>query len=196
MASAIRHGDGKLIDTNLYKAIRATGKALIENVLFKAIPKDRTSQNRPRTKTLFMDIYRDTWNMVVNQYEVEQPLLSLCSGHWKSEHMLSSILMSIENKKRNQAKKTKANGKSKAQGYSSSSADEDSEFGSPEHVDTAPVPDVRVPSGDSAPEVQVGGKQPRADSSTPGEQSGLQLLKRSKPSMNTGIFYDFPSRLP
>jgi hypothetical protein len=66
MASALRHENGGLVDTGLYKAIRASGQSLVENMLFKGIPKDRTSQNRPRMKRFFMDICKDTWNKVIH----------------------------------------------------------------------------------------------------------------------------------
>jgi hypothetical protein len=60
--------------------------------------------------------------MAVNQYETEQPLLALCSGHWKAEHGLGSILMSIEGKgKKREKEKKKSKGKDKSKARHSSS---------------------------------------------------------------------------
>jgi hypothetical protein len=55
---------------------------------------------------LFKDTYRDARNKTVRQYEAEQPLLVFCSGHWKTEHMLSSILTGLNssgNRSKNKA---------------------------------------------------------------------------------------------
>jgi hypothetical protein len=108
MASALRHENGDVVGTSLYKAIRASGKLLVENVLFKGIPKDITFQTHRRTKRFFMDNYKDTWDKVIHQYEVEQPLLRLCAGHWKAEHMLGWILTNMEAHERKQNKREMA----------------------------------------------------------------------------------------
>ncbi|KIJ96050.1 hypothetical protein K443DRAFT_297773 [Laccaria amethystina LaAM-08-1] len=86
MLFALRHEDGGLVDIEHYKEIRASGQALVKNMLFKSIPKDRAYQYRPHTKKFFMDVCRDTWNKAVHQYETEHPLLKLCAGYWKAEH--------------------------------------------------------------------------------------------------------------
>jgi hypothetical protein len=98
MASSLRHENGDVVAPSLYKAIRASGQVLVENVLFKDLPKDITYQNCRRTKRFFMDNYKGTWDKVIHQYETEQPLLRLCAGHWKAEHMLGAILANNENK--------------------------------------------------------------------------------------------------
>jgi hypothetical protein len=188
MLFALRHEDGGLVDIEHYKEIRASGQALVKNMLFKSIPKDRAYQYRPHTKKFFMDVCRDTWNKAVHQYETEHPLLKLCAGHWKAEHMLGSILLS---------KKSKAEGRSKAE-QSLVSATDDSDT---EDSDTEACQQVTVPSpplsllahhedtseaASSAGNIEgeVGEKRPRANPST-ANQSGPPL-KKSKPSMPRG----------
>jgi hypothetical protein len=107
MQSVIRRENGELIDTGLYMAIRASGHDIIKDELFSPLSRDKSSQNRPRTMKFFKDTCRDAWNKAIRLYEEEQPLLMLCSGHWKAEHMLQSILTNI------QAKDTRTKNKSK-----------------------------------------------------------------------------------
>ena len=83
MAFAFRHENGGLVDVGLYKAIRATGESLVQNMLFKSIPRDSASQNRPHTKKFSIDVCNDTWNKAIHQYETEHPLLGLCEGTGK-----------------------------------------------------------------------------------------------------------------
>ena len=193
MALALRHENGCLVDVGLYKAIRATGESLVENMLFKSIPRDSAYQNRPHMKKFFMEVCKDTWHKAVHQYETEHPLLGLCEGHWKAEKMLGSILLS---------KKVKCKGRSQAE-QSLVLATDESDNG---HSETeacqqvtvlSPPPSLSAHLGEAtskAPsntgnteEGQVGEKRPRTISST-ANQSGPPP-KKSKISSphNKGI---------
>jgi hypothetical protein len=201
MASALRHEDGRLINSSLYNAIRSSVRSLIDNLLFPVVPKDQTSQRQPRTKRLFKDLYCETWNTAVNQYETEQPLLALCSGHWKAEHLLGSILTSIEGKgKRHEKekKKLKGKGKSRAQCSSSPLADDvDTETRMPSMPpDSNFQVAVDTLSEGKSHDSLVGGKRPWAGSLTLAGRSGPQPIKKPKTNgvshgdeANIGISY-------
>jgi len=195
MQSVIRHENGDLIDTGLYTAIRVSGCSLIEDELFPLLPKNRATQNRPRTKKLFKDTCREAWNKVVRQYEEEQPLLTLCSGHWKAEYMLGSILASIqqlETRNKNKGKKTYAKGKSKVHTSSFSADTSELDFEIPStSLEVSPPtsaspkgPPPASPEPDTTRKNHVSGKRARAGSST-SDQSVPPPLKKTKASEST-----------
>jgi hypothetical protein len=179
--SVIRHEDGSLVDIALFDAIRASGRSLVVDVLFPLIPNDKASRSRSRTKKLFTELYRAGWNKAVHQYEVEQPLLALCTGHWKAEHMLQSILLSLEAKASKDKKKVKkGKGKSKAS----------------ESIPLANVSDVDLDQAQDSPSLfveletdpttnsqnNISSKRARASSSTPKEPQPLKKTKPNEPS--------------
>ena len=183
MALALRHENGGLVDVGLYKAIRATGESLVENMLFKSIPRDSAYQNRPHTKKFFMEVCKDTWHKAVHQYETEHPLLGLCEGHWKAEQMLGFILSN---------KTGKPKGRSKAEQSLVLATDESDTEACQRITVLSPPPSLsahhEAPSNTGNTEDgQVGKKRPRTKSST-ANQSGLPR-KKSKISSphNTGI---------
>ena len=180
MAFALRHENGGLVDVGLYKAIRATGESLVQNMLFKSIPRDSASQNRPHTKKFSIDVCNDTWNKAIHQYETEHPLLGLCEGHWKAEHMLDLILLNMNGKTK---------GRSKVEQSLVLATDESDIVESDTEACQVPSPPSSLSvhyeatsegasNTKNTEEGQVGEKRPRANSSI-ANQSGLPP-KRSK----------------
>ncbi|KAH9939508.1 hypothetical protein B0H21DRAFT_812705 [Amylocystis lapponica] len=74
MVTAIRHRDGTMITQAEWKNIKATAHHC--------------------KQTYFWTYFFDEWLGVLQEMERQQPLLALCSGHWKAEHVLGLVLLS------------------------------------------------------------------------------------------------------
>ena len=95
LAACIRHEDGTLITTAEYNAIKASGHNIISNHLTNLPePRDKLAKGKPRSKTWYASWYRKEWLAARLDFEVQQPLLRLCSSHWKAEHILGGLLLS------------------------------------------------------------------------------------------------------
>ena len=95
LAACIRHEDGTLITTAEYNAIKASGHNIISNHLTNLPePQDKLAKGKPHSKTWYTSWYRKEWLTARLNFEVQQPLLQLCSLHWKAEHILGGLLLS------------------------------------------------------------------------------------------------------
>lgn len=93
MERAIRHPDGKMITPSEYSAIRASARLVKLDLLNLPTPKDRLAKSRPKTRSYYRTFFAREWQAAVDRLEQLQPLLALCSAHWKAEHLLGSTLL-------------------------------------------------------------------------------------------------------
>ncbi|KAM6493182.1 hypothetical protein JOM56_011316 [Amanita muscaria] len=85
-----------------WNALRGSGKYMRTQVLSEAYKLDKerdgTIKER-RTKTDFMHDYPALWQETVKNLEAQQPLLALCTNHWKADHLLAYIMRSSKKRK-------------------------------------------------------------------------------------------------
>jgi hypothetical protein len=93
MDRVIRQEDGTLISTLEWNAIKASARLLKHELRLLPTPADRRAQIQPKTKVYYKTYYPREWSHAVQRLEEEQPLLRLCSSHWKAEHVLNNTLM-------------------------------------------------------------------------------------------------------
>ena len=106
MDRAIRHPDGRLLEHSEYRAIRASARRLIEHHLLTLPPlRNGPTKKRPLTKMYYRTHHQVAWYDVIKKLEAEQPLVALCASNWKADHLLGSILLSIEEAKHRRKKK-------------------------------------------------------------------------------------------
>lgn len=88
MEKCIRNADGTRIHKREWRAIMAAAGAIIDRQLRPlSAPKEGLA---PRT--FYRKHCARVWLSAIAMLEVEQPILSLCAGHWKAEHTLGQIL--------------------------------------------------------------------------------------------------------
>lgn len=85
MRFAVRHEDGRILDKFEWNEIRASTKALLLKNFRFPIPQHMTVKN-------FKASHREEWLRAVMELEDEQPLLKLCSSHYKADHLLTGVL--------------------------------------------------------------------------------------------------------
>lgn len=135
LAACIRHEDGTLITTAEYDAIKTSGHNVISNHLANLPePRDKLAKGKARSKTWYASWYRKEWLAAILDFESQQPLLRLCSSHWKAEHILGGLLLSdsqsAKTKRKRHANKVlgkNSKGKGKASVVSGSDNDNQSD---------------------------------------------------------------------
>jgi hypothetical protein len=93
MEKAIRHGDGTMITSSEWSAIKVSARAVKADLLSLPLPRDRRAKDQSRTKVYFRTYFRREWDSAVAKLESHQPLLALCSSHWKADHVLGNTLL-------------------------------------------------------------------------------------------------------
>lgn len=93
MERSIRHADGSLISPAEYSSIRASARLVISDLLAIPRPKNRSARTKPRTKSYFRAYFPREWQRAVEKLERHQPLLALCTAHWKAEHVIGNALL-------------------------------------------------------------------------------------------------------
>jgi hypothetical protein len=91
MEQCIRHPDGTLLTSGEWASIRATGR-LVKAELLNLKP-DPRNKKRAKTKSYFRTFHPIEWANALNKMEQQQPLLALCSGQWKADHVLGNTLL-------------------------------------------------------------------------------------------------------
>ncbi|KAH9911767.1 hypothetical protein B0H21DRAFT_674938, partial [Amylocystis lapponica] len=74
MHKAIRHTDGTLLTLAEYNHIQSSARQLTAGLLMLPLPKN--------------------WLKAIHELERRHPVVALCSGHWKAEHILGALLLS------------------------------------------------------------------------------------------------------
>lgn len=94
MARAIRHENGELLSDDEWKTIRqstiTTMHSRLDSIDTSHLPPSATNQSHK--KTFYTRYFMKEWLAALAELEVVVPLLSLCSGDWKADKMLASVL--------------------------------------------------------------------------------------------------------
>ncbi|KAL6306926.1 hypothetical protein BKA93DRAFT_816166 [Sparassis latifolia] len=86
MDQAIRH-------ENEWHTIQTTARVVKNELLSLPPPRDRRYHNIKRTKKVFKAAYPREWEAAMLKMEKQQPLLALCSDHWKAEYIIGPMLL-------------------------------------------------------------------------------------------------------
>lgn len=96
MDKAIRHADGRMISTKEWNTIKASTRSIKFELLQLQAPRSRRGQKPQRkTKTYFRTFHPTEWKIAISKLEDQHPLLTLCSSHWKAEHVLGASLLAV-----------------------------------------------------------------------------------------------------
>ena len=94
MRLAVRTKNGSTVDASVYDLIHSSAQSIVT-----ALPIPLKPHNFPKGKkltTFFQANHQQEWTNAILQLEKQQPLLALCTDHWKAKHILQSVL---QNKK-------------------------------------------------------------------------------------------------
>ena len=85
MEKALRNEDGSMISHASWDVIKRSAKSAIGTYLRK-LDADEV------TKRYFRTHHTKEWNNAIAFLEKARPLVGLCAGHWKAEHVLGIVL--------------------------------------------------------------------------------------------------------
>jgi len=85
MDKALRNEDGSMVNRVSWEVIKSSAKSAIGTHLRK-LEADEV------TKKYFRTHHTKEWNDAVAYLEIARPIVGLCAGHWKAEHVLSAVL--------------------------------------------------------------------------------------------------------
>ena len=92
MDKSVRHEDGTLISKGEWASILGTANEVKKDLLSLPHRKGRTSCDS-RTRTYFHKNFPKEWDSAIDKMENLEPLLGLCTLHWKAEHIIGSVLL-------------------------------------------------------------------------------------------------------
>jgi hypothetical protein len=125
MKVALRQRDGTLIDDTKYRRIQEDVRALYNAHLYplsantKAPPTNSRKKTTMHCMTWFRSHHRAAWDKVVHQLESIHPILQLCAGNWKAEHMIQAHLQSLAAVDRSRINAARSTGSKSRSGGSS-----------------------------------------------------------------------------
>jgi hypothetical protein len=85
MEKALRNEDGSMISHASWDVIKVSAKTAI-GIYLRKLKVDQPS------KKYFRVHHTKEWNNAIAFLEVARPLVGLCAGHWKAEHVLSAVI--------------------------------------------------------------------------------------------------------
>jgi hypothetical protein len=85
MDKALRNEDGTMITRASWDVIKRSAKTAI-GIYLRNLKVDESS------KRYFRTYHTKEWNNTITFLETARPLVGLCAGHWKAEHVISGIL--------------------------------------------------------------------------------------------------------
>jgi len=85
MEKALRNEDGSMISHTSWDIIRVSAKTAI-GIYLRKLEADQASKRYFRTH------HTKEWNNAITFLEIARPLVGLCAGHWKAEHVISAVL--------------------------------------------------------------------------------------------------------
>ena len=85
MEKALRHEDGTMISHAAWVLIKDTARRAIGTHLTKL-------HAEKLSKKYFRTHHTVAWSKAIAFLEVARPLVGLCAGHWKAEHVISTML--------------------------------------------------------------------------------------------------------
>jgi hypothetical protein len=93
----IRHNNGTMITSSAVKSITSRARPIVSKLLEKV---SSHIQHKDIGKVYFWTTYPTEWDAACQELESTQPLLKLCSGHWKAEFVLGQVIKSTKRGKR------------------------------------------------------------------------------------------------
>jgi len=97
MEKALRDEDGKLLTLEAYSRVKSTVRGVAAQLL--ALPPipvpGQKEAPTSHTKRYFMATYPREWANVLGMIGYMEPVVRLCSAHWKAEHLVSQHLRNI-----------------------------------------------------------------------------------------------------
>ena len=105
----IRHPNGTMVTHSAVKAITSRARPIVDKILAR-IPSH--IQRKDIGKSYFRTTYPAEWDGACHELETAQPLLKLCSGHWKAEFVLAQVIQSIKRGKNLKGKAAASNSRS------------------------------------------------------------------------------------
>jgi hypothetical protein len=98
MDRVIRLKDSRQISA---QAIKASARMLKYELRQLPPPLDQQAHNQAKMKVFYKQYHPKEWTHIILQLEDDQPLLKLCSSHWKAEYVMNNCLMNDRNKNGN-----------------------------------------------------------------------------------------------
>ena len=96
----IRHPNGIMVTHSAVKTITSRARPIVGKILAR-VPSH--IKHKDIGKTYFRTTYPAEWDEACQELETAQPLLKLCSGHWKAEFVLAQVIQSIKRGKKGKA---------------------------------------------------------------------------------------------
>jgi hypothetical protein len=106
MEQCIRNIQGEVISSSEFNAIKASARMLVNiHLVPLARPADPAAKTMSKTKMYYKRYFLQNYKDVLDKLEVEEPLLALCAGSWKADHIVMNCLQAIVDHKRNDRKR-------------------------------------------------------------------------------------------
>ena len=96
MEKCVCNGQGETISASKFNAIKMTARMLINIQLVPlGTPADPAAKMMMKTKKYYKKYFLQNFKDVLDKLEAQEPLLALCTAHWKAEHILTNCLTAI-----------------------------------------------------------------------------------------------------
>jgi hypothetical protein len=92
MRRSIRHEDGSVVSNSQWKEMRQAAVTVAHDCLGSLVVSAHLSGGKKRKKMFYKRNFPADWSRALRQLEAAAPLLSLCSGEWKADQTLGSVL--------------------------------------------------------------------------------------------------------
>lgn len=92
MEKALRDENGNFLSSDTYSRIKASVRAVAAQLLQLPV---KTGNMEARTKRDIKAAYPQEWTNVLRMLEYMQPIVRLCSAHWKADHLIAQHLRNI-----------------------------------------------------------------------------------------------------
>ena len=133
MSHAVRRQDGTMVPSQEYERIRHSADIVVRRLInsTNSDPRATMHASTPRTKTFFKKTFQEEYYQAILELEAQQPILRLCSAHWKADALIGQAFL-----RRNEGGKVAACAASSNPNFSDT---DDSQPLEPPQRDVAPV---------------------------------------------------------
>ena len=107
MEKCIHNEDGSLISGVQWCAIKFSAWMIAQAQLL-SLPSPNLSKPVAQTKIYYKQHHLKAWLNMIHELEECQPLLFLCEGSWKAEHVLGASLLAHASKAKQKSKRQRA----------------------------------------------------------------------------------------
>jgi hypothetical protein len=95
MEKCIRYADGRQVTASDYAAIKKHARHLIRTILNPMnlrAPNDPKAKTMAKSKLYYKEFHYNVYSAAIAKLEENFPILALCSGSWKADHVLTASL--------------------------------------------------------------------------------------------------------